>query len=743
MKIKNIIMFLCSASVACTLYIHTDRLDVKTYAQEHSHDYCKTVISEPDCVNGGEYYFECACGDSYFEYSEALGHAPSEWITDKEPTDEWGHKHKECIVCGYILEEEDIPPVLQNISQCSVNYISAYVYTSKEITPAVNVTLNGVKLTENTDYTVEYRNNKEIGTASIIVKGMGGFTGTVSRTFVITGPTVKAPAGFANTNSSPTVVRLDWKKVSGVTGYRMQKWNSQKRVWESYKTFSADTVRHNQGNLKEGTTLKYRIQSYKTIGNRTFYSIWSEIYASTDPGKVTGLKAVSLTENGYTIKWSPVRNADKYIVYRYDAASDSYKKLTTTAGTSIKVTGRTAGQRNAYKIQAVKVRSWKTYEGQLVKIKFSSKPSQVKNLKTEVDRRTMKVSWNRVPNATGYQVYYNSAKTGNSVLLKEITSGSTTSLTTKALPVGRNYYVKVRAVSKTPDVKVTGVCSSWKKTRVFNDKSYDSIINGYSNSYSVKLTNGQGYAISNSAKNRLYNSLTGLGGTASFMLLDLDSGAMVGYNAKSYLGTASTVKMPYMLYCLKEMEDGSPSMNTKLTYRGSDYSGGSGIIKNYSFGTQFTIKQCMQYIFDYSDNCAYYMLQDYFGYSGYNKYIASLGCRTTMSAYQRWGYVSAADSAKEWIQMYKYIYSGKYKDFIRKGLAGSTASNFRIGLNGKYTVYSKCGWTDELHHDTAVVEAEHPYVLICFTNRVSPYRLQEVARAADAIHNEMWAYYGR
>ena len=123
------------------------------------------------------------------------------------------------------------------------------------------------------------------------------------------------------------------------------------------------------------------------------------------------------------------------------------------------------------------------------------------------------------------------------------------------------------------------------------------------------------------------------------------------------------------------------------------------------------------------------MLQDYFGYFGYNKYIASLGCRTTMSAYQRWGYVSAADSAKEWIQMYKYIYSGKYKDFIRKGLAGSTASNFRIGLNGKYTVYSKCGWTDELHHDTAVVEAEHPYVLICFTNRVSPYRLQEVARA--------------
>lgn len=91
--------------------------------------------------------------------------------------------------------------------------------------------------------------------------------------------------------------------------------------------------------------------------------------------------------------------------------------------------------------------------------------------------------------------------------------------------------------------------------------------------------------------------------------------------------------------------------------------------------------------------------------------------------------------------MYNYIYNGKYADYIRYGYAHSCSSNFRLGLNNKYTVYSKCGWTDELHHDTTVVEAEHPYVLICFTNRVSAARLQRLARAADAIHTDMWNYY--
>ncbi|MBQ8279207.1 MAG: Ig-like domain-containing protein [Roseburia sp.] len=56
-------------------------------------------------------------------------------------------------------------------------------------------------LTENVDYTVTYQNNTEIGTATVIYTGMGGYTGTVKKTFKITGiPLSKAViSGLENT----------------------------------------------------------------------------------------------------------------------------------------------------------------------------------------------------------------------------------------------------------------------------------------------------------------------------------------------------------------------------------------------------------------------------------------------------------------------------------------------------------------------------------------------------------------
>lgn len=46
-------------------------------------------------------------------------------------------------------------------------------------------------LVENTDYEVEYRNNEKIGTATVIYKGIGGHTGTIKKTFKITGILMK------------------------------------------------------------------------------------------------------------------------------------------------------------------------------------------------------------------------------------------------------------------------------------------------------------------------------------------------------------------------------------------------------------------------------------------------------------------------------------------------------------------------------------------------------------------------
>lgn len=59
-------------------------------------------------------------------------------------------------------------------------------YTGKALKPAVkSVVLNGKTLTAETDYTVSYSNNKNIGTATVTITGIGKYAGAVEKTFSI------------------------------------------------------------------------------------------------------------------------------------------------------------------------------------------------------------------------------------------------------------------------------------------------------------------------------------------------------------------------------------------------------------------------------------------------------------------------------------------------------------------------------------------------------------------------------
>ena len=60
-----------------------------------------------------------------------------------------------------------------------------YPYTGKEIKPKVTVKLGKITLKESTDYTLTYQNNKKAGDATVVVTGIGLYTGTVKATFKI------------------------------------------------------------------------------------------------------------------------------------------------------------------------------------------------------------------------------------------------------------------------------------------------------------------------------------------------------------------------------------------------------------------------------------------------------------------------------------------------------------------------------------------------------------------------------
>ena len=75
--------------------------------------------------------------------------------------------------------------VEKNIKEVEVENISQQIYNSKAITPDIKVTYNGYNLERDKDYTVSYKNNINAGTATVVVTGIGSFTGTKTVNFKI------------------------------------------------------------------------------------------------------------------------------------------------------------------------------------------------------------------------------------------------------------------------------------------------------------------------------------------------------------------------------------------------------------------------------------------------------------------------------------------------------------------------------------------------------------------------------
>lgn len=641
-------------------------------------------------------------------------------------------------------EGEEPAPELIDIAGAEITCVDELVFDGTAKTPEPVVTYNGETLVKDTDYSVNYSSNSAVGTGKITVTGLGRFSGTAEKTFKITAPTVAAPTNFRCTDANIHIIVMRWNTVKDVSGYHLQYYNPRTGTWTGTKTITSGSgyYKYESSSFDVGTTYKMRLRAFKTVGGRNFYSEWNTVNATTDPAAVTGIKQSSANEKGYTLSWNKAAGATKYEVLRWSPDSGKYEIIATVSTNKYVVTDRTPGQKNTYKVRAIRTVSGNStvFHGALTSFKATAACSKVTGIKATARQGKATVTWKAVSKATGYEVYYTDANGNNPVTLATVDS-KTLSYTTKKLSVGKTYKLKVKAISQYGTAVAKSTYPSGVKVRLFDNKSYDSILDAYQSRAEITVDNGHGYVIPQYLKNNLNYQLTKLGGVVSFAMLDLDSGTLIASNGKYYMGTASTVKMPFMLYSLYEMEDGWPTMDTKMTYTSQDYHPGSGIIQTYNYGTVLSIRDIFQTIFDYSDNIGFYMLQRQFGIDGYNKFISSLGCRVTMNYYDRWGYICATDSCKEWIKMYEYFDTGKYGDFMRYSMARTCASNFRRGIGSKYTVYSKCGWTETYHHDTAVVEAEHPYVLISFTNRVSAGRLMEIAQAADAIHTDMWNYF--
>ena len=152
-----------------------------------------------------------------------------------------------------------------------------YVYNGKEKKPAVTVTdVNGKKIAAS-NYKVSYKNNKNVGKATVTVtfKDSSNYEGTKSLSFTIN----PKPTTLSKVTVASKGFTAKWKKqTTQTTGYQIQ-YSTDKNFKSGNKTVTVKgnkTTSKKISKLKSGKTYYVRVRTYKTVSGKKYYSSWSK-----------------------------------------------------------------------------------------------------------------------------------------------------------------------------------------------------------------------------------------------------------------------------------------------------------------------------------------------------------------------------------------------------------------------------------------------------------------------------------
>ena len=95
-----------------------------------------------------------------------------------------------------------------------------------------------------------------------------------------------------------------------------------------------------------------------------------------------------------------------------------------------------------------------------------TKPGKVKNLKAKSTKKAIALSWKKVKDADGYNIYRATNKKGSYKLLKILRSGSKIKFSDKKIKKDKNYFYRVNAYRESEDVIIKGDLSKKVKAKI-------------------------------------------------------------------------------------------------------------------------------------------------------------------------------------------------------------------------------------------------------------------------------------
>ncbi len=243
------------------------------------------------------------------------------------------------------IEPADITDAAVKLSE------DEYTYDGQEKTPTATVTLaDGTVLTENTDYTVSYKNNIEAGTATVTVTGKGNYTGTVTASFTID------PAPETETETETPQTETETPQTE--TNTPQTETNAPQTETPQTETSAPQTetsAPQTEAPQTETSAPQTEAPQTETETPQTDKPDTSKPSATT----TTALLMLKGTASKKTISlsWNKVQNADGYVVYGKQCGK-KLRKLATIEGrknTTWKISGLKQATRYKFKVYAYKI----------------------------------------------------------------------------------------------------------------------------------------------------------------------------------------------------------------------------------------------------------------------------------------------------------------------------------------------------------------------------------------------------
>lgn len=227
----------------------------------------------------------------------------------------------------------------------------------------------------------------------------------------------------------------------------------------------------------------------------------------------------------------------------------------------------------------------------------------------------------------------------------------------------------------------------------------------------------------------------------SLIAFSKDGSRALAYNTSQTYFSACTIKIGYMLSVCKQIDAGVADESELLTYQPKHYHKGSGQIKNSAYGTKYTIGTLIHESLNISDNVAYEMLIDRFGFEHYNKMVTDLGC-TSVQLNGLWASrAKLKDFILIWDEAYDYFTSDAKMAARMKVACTNTPFNYGTetlqGIDYSHKSGDNFGYS-AAYHDAGIVWDENPYIFAVFTNSEGKSTdINTVNRAMEIVNDVM------